>query len=60
MPSIAKEVFDVSGAGDTVIASLACCLSIGLNCIDAVEFSSKCASIVVSKFGTSPIKLEDF
>ena len=59
MPTAAKEVFDVSGAGDTVLASLACALSVGLTNIEAARFSNQCASIAVSKFGTSPVSSKD-
>lgn len=59
IPTVAKEVFDVSGAGDTVIASLALGLSVGMSFIDAVIFANKCASIAVSKFGTTSVTLAD-
>ncbi|KKQ01742.1 MAG: putative ADP-heptose synthase [Candidatus Roizmanbacteria bacterium GW2011_GWA2_36_23] len=48
-----KEVFDVSGAGDTVIASLTLGLSSGLSTNEAVRLSNICAGIVVGKFGTA-------
>jgi D-beta-D-heptose 7-phosphate kinase / D-beta-D-heptose 1-phosphate adenosyltransferase len=54
-PARAREVFDVSGAGDTVIATLAACLAGGLKIETAVELANLAAGIVVSKVGTVPI-----
>jgi D-beta-D-heptose 7-phosphate kinase / D-beta-D-heptose 1-phosphate adenosyltransferase len=54
-PARAREVFDVSGAGDTVIATLAACLAGGLKVEIAVELANLAAGIVVSKVGTVPI-----
>ncbi len=55
----AKEVYDVSGAGDTVVATLAMGLAGGMPLKDAIELSNKAAGIVVSKFGTEPIEYEE-
>ena len=60
LDSDAKEVFDVSGAGDTVIATFSSCLALGLNPIKSLKISNKCAGSVVSKLGTHPIDLNDF
>jgi D-beta-D-heptose 7-phosphate kinase/D-beta-D-heptose 1-phosphate adenosyltransferase len=54
-PARAREVFDVSGAGDTVIATLAACLAGGLHVHTAVELANLAAGIVVGKIGTVPI-----
>jgi D-beta-D-heptose 7-phosphate kinase/D-beta-D-heptose 1-phosphate adenosyltransferase len=54
-PARAREVFDVSGAGDTVIATLAACLAGGLQVPAAVELANLAAGIVVGKVGTVPI-----
>jgi D-beta-D-heptose 7-phosphate kinase/D-beta-D-heptose 1-phosphate adenosyltransferase len=54
-PARAREVFDVSGAGDTVIATLAAALAGKLPMETAVELANLAAGIVVSKFGTVPI-----
>ncbi len=51
----AKEVFDVSGAGDTVVATLSAALAASFSLFDAVYLSNKAAGIVVGKRGTSPI-----
>ena len=54
-PARAREVFDVSGAGDTVIATLAASLAGGLGIRTAVELANLAAGIVVGKVGTVPI-----
>jgi len=54
-PARAREVYDVSGAGDTVIATLAASLAGGLKIITAVELANVAAGIVVGKVGTIPI-----
>jgi D-beta-D-heptose 7-phosphate kinase/D-beta-D-heptose 1-phosphate adenosyltransferase len=54
-PALARQVFDVSGAGDTVIATLALCLACGLGIESAIELANIAAGIVVSKVGTVPI-----
>jgi len=55
----ADEVYDVSGAGDTVIASLAYCLADSVSIVNAVKFSNMTAGIVVGKHGTSIINKSD-
>jgi D-beta-D-heptose 7-phosphate kinase/D-beta-D-heptose 1-phosphate adenosyltransferase len=54
-PARAREVFDVSGAGDTVIATLAATLAAGVPVRSAVELANLAAGIVVGKVGTVPI-----
>ena len=54
-PARAREVFDVSGAGDTVIATLAACLASHLSVSTAVELANLAAGIVVGKSGTVPV-----
>lgn len=53
LPTRAREVFDVSGAGDTVIATLAAALAAGASPRDAAAFANTAAGIVVSKMGTA-------
>lgn len=53
IPTYAKEVFDVSGAGDTVIACLTLALAGGASLEDAAHFANIAAGIVVSKLGTA-------
>ena len=54
-PARAREVFDVSGAGDTVIATLAAGVAGGLGLTTAVDLANLAAGIVVAKIGTVPI-----
>lgn len=55
IPATARQVFDVSGAGDTVIATLAAGLVAGLNRRDALHLANLAAGVVVGKVGTVPI-----
>lgn len=55
LPAIAKEVADVTGAGDTVISTLAAALAAGQSLENAVTLANVAASIVVSKLGTSTV-----
>lgn len=59
IPAAAKQVFDVSGAGDTVIATLAAGLIHGLSHHQAFELANIAAGIVVGKVGTVPIIREE-
>lgn len=59
IPAAAKQVFDVSGAGDTVIATLAAGLIYGLNHQQAAELANIAAGIVVGKVGTVPVRREE-
>ena len=55
----AREVFDVSGAGDTVIAALAVMLASGASLADAMRLANRAAGIVVGKLGTAVATLEE-
>jgi D-beta-D-heptose 7-phosphate kinase/D-beta-D-heptose 1-phosphate adenosyltransferase len=55
LPARAREVFDVSGAGDTVIATMAAALAGRLSVEAAVQLANAAAGIVVGKVGTAPI-----
>ncbi len=55
-PAVARQVFDVSGAGDTVIAVLALCLASGLKPETGVALANVAAGIVVGKVGTVPVE----
>ncbi len=59
IPAIAREVYDVSGAGDTVIATLAASLTSGKSWREAAELANTAAGIVVGKVGTQPVFLEE-
>jgi rfaE bifunctional protein kinase chain/domain len=54
-----REVADVTGAGDTVIATLALMLACGLSMAQAMEIANRAGGLVVSKFGTSTLSYEE-
>jgi len=55
----AREVFDVSGAGDTVIATLAVMMACGADMSEAVRMANRAAGIVVGKLGTAVVHREE-
>ncbi|MEO5670516.1 MAG: D-glycero-beta-D-manno-heptose-7-phosphate kinase [Ramlibacter sp.] len=55
----AREVFDVTGAGDTVIATLAAMVAAGLSLRQAMPLANKAGGIVVGKFGTATVSYEE-
>jgi rfaE bifunctional protein kinase chain/domain len=57
--AVAKEVYDVSGAGDTVIATLGVMLAAGLDLAEAVRWANKAAGIVVGKLGTAVVQPDE-
>jgi bifunctional ADP-heptose synthase (sugar kinase/adenylyltransferase) len=59
VPALAREVYDVSGAGDTVIATLAVALASGFPLPDAVHLANRAAGIVVGKFGTAVVSPDE-
>jgi rfaE bifunctional protein kinase chain/domain len=59
VPAQAREVFDVTGAGDTVIATLAAMLSSGMSLRDAMPIANRAGGIVVGKFGTAGVSYEE-
>lgn len=58
-PTVAKEVFDVTGAGDTVIASIAFALSVGLNIDEVAKFANLAAGVVVGKIGSATVTIDE-
>ena len=58
-PAVAREVFDVSGAGDTVIATLAVMLGNGVALPEAVSIANQAGGIVVGKLGTATVTREE-
>jgi D-beta-D-heptose 7-phosphate kinase/D-beta-D-heptose 1-phosphate adenosyltransferase len=58
-PTVAKEVFDVTGAGDTVIASIAFALSAGEDIAMACKFANLAAGVVVGKIGSATVTLDE-
>ena len=59
LPTQAREVFDVTGAGDTVIAAIAFALASGLSMLDACQFANRAAGIVVGKLGSATVTLDE-
>jgi D-beta-D-heptose 7-phosphate kinase/D-beta-D-heptose 1-phosphate adenosyltransferase len=59
IPTVAKEVFDVTGAGDTVIASLSVAIASGLSIQEACQFSNQAAAVVVAKVGSATTTLHE-
>ena len=55
----AREVYDVSGAGDTVIATLAVALAAGMDDVEAMRLANKAGGIVVGKLGTAVVTPEE-
>jgi rfaE bifunctional protein kinase chain/domain len=58
-PTVAREVFDVSGAGDTVIATLGLMLAAGLDMPEAMQVANRAAGIVVGKLGTAVVTQQE-
>ena len=58
-PTVAREVYDVTGAGDTVLASLGYALAQGKNILSAIEFANLAAGVVVGKLGSATATLDE-
>ncbi|WP_323118520.1 D-glycero-beta-D-manno-heptose-7-phosphate kinase [Burkholderia alba] len=59
VPALAREVYDVSGAGDTVIATVAAMLGAGVPLAEAVVLANRAAGIVVGKLGTATVDYDE-
>jgi D-beta-D-heptose 7-phosphate kinase/D-beta-D-heptose 1-phosphate adenosyltransferase len=59
VPTAAREVFDVTGAGDTVIATLAASVAAGASLTEAAMLANHAAGIVVGKIGTATASAEE-
>ncbi|MDP1955817.1 MAG: D-glycero-beta-D-manno-heptose-7-phosphate kinase [Polaromonas sp.] len=59
VPALAREVFDVTGAGDTVIGTLAAMAAAGLSLREAVPVANRAGGVVVGKFGTATVNYEE-
>ena len=59
IPTVAREVFDVTGAGDTVLASLGVALASKFSITEACEFANKAAAVVVAKVGSATVTLNE-
>jgi D-glycero-beta-D-manno-heptose-7-phosphate kinase len=55
----AREVFDVTGAGDTVIATLAACTAAGMSLREALPYANKAGGVVVGRFGTATASFDE-
>jgi len=58
-PTVAREVYDVTGAGDTVLASLGYCLAKGMDIVKSMEFANLAAGVVVGKLGSATATIEE-
>ena len=58
-PTVARQVFDVTGAGDTVIATCALSLAVGASFDEAALLANHAAGIVVGKVGTASTSVEE-
>ena len=58
-PTVAKEVFDVTGAGDTVIASIAFALSSKKTIEESIAFANLAAGVVVGKIGSATVSIDE-
>jgi D-beta-D-heptose 7-phosphate kinase/D-beta-D-heptose 1-phosphate adenosyltransferase len=56
LPAVAREVADVTGAGDTVIAVLALALAAGARLLDAARLANAAAGLVVARFGPATVQ----
>jgi bifunctional ADP-heptose synthase (sugar kinase/adenylyltransferase) len=59
IPAMAREVYDVSGAGDTVIATMATMLGAGMPLAEAMTIANRAGGIVVGKLGTATVTREE-
>ncbi|MFO1256911.1 MAG: bifunctional D-glycero-beta-D-manno-heptose-7-phosphate kinase/D-glycero-beta-D-manno-heptose 1-phosphate adenylyltransferase HldE [Gammaproteobacteria bacterium] len=59
IPAVAREVFDITGAGDTVIAVLAAALGSGLSLIESCKLGNFAAGVVVGKLGTATVSWDE-
>lgn len=59
IPTHSEEVFDVSGAGDTVVATLSICLAKGMDIAEAMKTANIAAGVVVKKIGTATLTIDE-
>lgn len=59
IPTVAREVYDVTGAGDTVIATLSMALAAGANIVEAAIIANHAAGVVVGKVGTATVSKQE-
>ena len=59
MPTLAQDVFDVTGAGDTFIAAMAVALAEGKTLLQAAEFGNRASAVAVGHVGTATVERGD-
>lgn len=59
LPTVARDVFDVTGAGDTVVSALAVALAAGASMVEAAEIANHAAGLVIREVGTASVTLEE-
>jgi D-beta-D-heptose 7-phosphate kinase/D-beta-D-heptose 1-phosphate adenosyltransferase len=59
LPAEAREVADVTGAGDTVVSALALAMAAGASLPDAARLANRAAGIVVGKFGPATVSVDE-
>ncbi len=59
LPTLAQEVFDVTGAGDTVLSALGIALALGADIVEAAKFANKAAAVVVAKVGSATVTVQE-
>ena len=59
LPATAREVADVTGAGDTVVATLALALAAGATSAEAAQVANLAAGLVVAKFGPATVSVQE-
>jgi rfaE bifunctional protein kinase chain/domain len=59
LPAVAREVYDVTGAGDTVVATLSLALATGADWVDCAKLANEAAGIVVGKVGTATVDVQE-
>lgn len=59
LPAAAREVADVTGAGDTVIATLALALAVGATMTEAARLANEAAGVAVAKFGPATVRIDE-
>ncbi|MGM0534413.1 MAG: D-glycero-beta-D-manno-heptose-7-phosphate kinase [Campylobacterota bacterium] len=59
IPTVAREVYDVTGAGDTVLAALGFALACGYDVVTAAKFANQAAAVAVGKLGSATVSIEE-
>ncbi len=59
IPTVAREVYDVTGAGDTVLSAFGYALSCNLSIIDSAHFANSAAAVAVGKIGSATVTIEE-